>query len=343
MVPAETGLGMLFLQFKKFITRHNLFTDKDAVVVAVSGGVDSMVLLDLMCRLSHRMHFKVSVAHVNHLMRGLASDADERLVRRVSKSFGVQCDILRKRPPQGRNLQDGARKIRYTFFKRIAAKRGASVIATAHHLDDQAETILMHLVRGSGLKGLTGMRPISSNGSIDIIRPLLFASRLDIERYAGKMRVAYRDDATNTTTKYARNRVRLRLMPAFKEINPRIVKGLAAMGERFAEDEESLQAFACEAFGQSMIHTYAGEVALRRQAYVGLPSAIRKRVLRLAFEKASGSTVNLNSDQLGRMDGIATGGRKNATYRLPSPWGFFRNGEVLKFVSKVVASRRVIG
>ncbi|MFH0799740.1 MAG: tRNA lysidine(34) synthetase TilS [Pseudomonadota bacterium] len=320
---------MLFPKFKKFMADNDLIREGDGVIVAVSGGIDSMVLLDLFCRVAGPMKLSLRAAHVNHMLRDRASGEDEALVRKFCGKMGIPCEVQRRRPPAGKNLQDAARRIRYDFFKSSAEKGRAFSIATAHHMDDQAETILLHLIRGAGLAGLAGMRPKARIGALKLVRPLLFASRAEIEQYAKQRHIEYNDDATNATVKYARNSVRHRLIPLLKEFNPRIVENIAAIGDRADADEKALRLFAEESLDQALTRNSRDEIWLSRQAWLPLPQAVRGRMLRAAFERASGSAKDLNADQLLRMDSIAAGPRPSGSYRLPAPWKFHRDGDLI--------------
>ncbi|HPM42016.1 MAG TPA: tRNA lysidine(34) synthetase TilS, partial [bacterium] len=320
---------MLLPRFKKFASDRALFARGDGVVLAVSGGVDSMVMLDLFGRLSGPWNLELTVAHVNYGLRGRASDADERFVRMECESRGVRFELLRQGVRKDENLQNEARRIRYRFLGETAARRGARVVATAHQMDDQAETILLHLIRGSGLRGLAGMSEKSAQGKLSIVRPLLFATRREIADYAKRRGVASREDRTNTQTAYTRNRIRHLIIPALEKLNPRIVGTLSSMGERLHQDELALDLVAAEAFEEAVASFEEGETVLRRAALKELPAGIRNRAFRLAFEKASGSSVDLKADQIAKMAAISERENPRGSYRLPSPWIFTREKDLL--------------
>jgi len=331
---------MIFSRFKKFVRENDLLGGGGGVVLAVSGGVDSMVMLDLFWRLSVLQGISVSVAHVNYGLRGRDSDADERLVRKICESRELQLDVLRKRPSKGKNLQDDARLVRYRFLGETAAKRGARIIATAHHMDDQAETILLHVIRGSGLRGLAGMSAKGARGPLTLIRPLLFASRKEIEIYAKRHRVRSRRDKTNSKSAYTRNRIRHSLLPALAKFNPRIVEALCEMGKRLKGEDDALALVALEAFEDSAAVSEQGRVSLRRSIFCEFPRGLRSRLLRLAFEKATGSTADLNADQIDKMDSIALKKGPGGQYRLRAPWKFVRDGDLITIRSSATKCDR---
>lgn len=330
----------LFASFKKNIIDHKLLEAGEKVVVSVSGGIDSMVMLDMLVRLSGTMKFDMTVAHANHGLRGKASDADEALVRETAARLKILCNVERLAPPKKENVQNAARTLRQGFLKRIAKKHGASVVYLGHHLGDQAETILLHLIRGSSLAGLRGMSSTSYLGELRLVRPMLFASRADIEEYATKRSIAFREDATNVKTCYRRNEIRHTLMPLIRELNPRIETRLAFMAELIAEDDDALEAIAEAFFNETLVSEAKDQISLSRKSYLTMPAAIRRRMLRLAYTTLTGSSADLNSDQLTRMDQIALSNRLSGEYRLPALWQFIREGELISISARKAEKNR---
>lgn len=319
---------MLFNSFKKFIADNGLISDGDRIVVAVSGGIDSMVLLDLLCRLAGTHGLEVMAAHINHGLRGKDSDLDEMLVHERSEHYGIRC-LAKQKKPVGENIQDCARRIRYDFLEMVARKFLAGSIAVAHHMDDQAETVLIHLLRGTGLRGLVGMRPLARIGEMNLIRPLLATPRYDIETYAEARHIPYRDDRTNAGEKYLRNRIRHKLLPLLCEFNPKIALHLASLADRLADDDEALELVAKTSLDSILTNSRKSGLSFNRKVFISLPSSIRKRLLREAFVRASGDAKDLNADQIAKMDHIALSPKGMASYRLPSRWRFERNDNSL--------------
>lgn len=321
--------SMLFPRFKKNIVEGGFIRMGEYVVVAVSGGIDSMALLNLFLKLSQTMRLRLVVAHVNYGLRGRASEADEKLVRKVCAIAGIPCEVLKGKKLEKANLQDSARRLRYDYFKKVASKYGASIIVTAHHKDDEAETILLHLIRGAGPRGFSGIRPMTQLDRFRILRPLLFALRSDIEKYAKKHRVLFRSDATNTKAKYFRNVIRAKLMPELKKYNPKIVDSLVRIAKLSADDDDALSLVAREAFEEAMSEANSEQVSMKREFYENFPVAIRRRILRMAYEELHGSTKDLNADQIKHMDELATGPRKDSSYRLPAAHKFVRKDDLI--------------
>ena len=205
----------MYAQFKKFVYRHALMTPDDRVLLGVSGGLDSVVLLHL----TRRFTRNVAVAHVNYKLRGRESDNDARWIQRLCHEWGVPCFVKEysvAEPEKGRSVQMAARALRYRWFNELAEEKQFTRIATAHHSNDQAETVLLNLVRGTGMAGLKGI-PVKR---MNIIRPLLFASKQDLEQYAHQHELNWREDSSNQEIKYKRNYLRKKVIPQLEKLNP---------------------------------------------------------------------------------------------------------------------------
>lgn len=319
----------MYPRFKTNFIKNCVLSKNGIVIAAVSGGIDSMVMLDLFSRLARNMPLEIHVAHVNYMLRGRDSDADEALVRRAAGRLGMPCSVLKKKPGSGANLQDEARRIRYDFFSGLMRRHNANLIAVAHNMNDQAETMLLHLIRGSGLSGLAGMRPFSSADGLMIARPLLPFTRDEIRVYARERGIKYREDKSNLRAKYARNALRLSLIPLLQKFNSRIVRILANTGRLISEEDEAISLIAGEAFGQALVKSDSSSIEMSRDSFIHLPVALRKRVLRVAFARLAGSAKDLNSDQLEKMDSMSIRELGEGSYRLPSSCRFIRRGELL--------------
>ena len=204
--------------FQRYLQRHELATHEDRILLTVSGGVDSMVLLDLFARSG----YQIGVAHCNFCLRGAESDEDEVVVAEQAARYGVPCynrrfDTKGEMERTGESMEMAARRLRYAWFEELSREEGYSAIAVAHHADDSVETFFINLLRGTGLRGLTGI----STQVGRIIRPLMFATRKEILEYAIAQHLPFREDSSNRSTKYLRNKVRLGLIPRIREINPK--------------------------------------------------------------------------------------------------------------------------
>jgi len=238
-------------QVVRYVRHVPMLVPGELVVVAVSGGIDSAVLLYTLSALRQRLSIQLHCAHLNHQFRGAEAERDAEFVRNFSAQLGLPCSIETRNVPEfvrqhKLSPQDAARQLRYEFLTALADRLGASKIATAHTADDQAETVLMGLIRGVGLHGLGGIQPIM-NGTI--IRPFLHITRQDIATFAGVAGVEFVEDSSNASRKYLRNAVRLDLLPLLKEqFNPAIVTRLGMYARRFREDAECVEQIARERY-----------------------------------------------------------------------------------------------
>lgn len=222
----------LLESFRRYVADNRLASLDDRILLTVSGGVDSMVLLSLFVRSGYR----VGVAHCNFQLRGEESDEDEVSVAAEAARYGVpfynrRFDTAGEMERTGESMEMAARRLRYAWFDALSREQGYTAIAVAHHADDSVETFFINLLRGTGLKGLTGI----STQLGRIIRPLLFASRKEIVEYAVANRIPFREDSSNRSTKYLRNKIRLGLIPRIREINPKFTdlmrRNLSRLGD----------------------------------------------------------------------------------------------------------------
>ncbi len=210
------------------IEAHRLLKPGETVLVAVSGGVDSMVLLQLMHELAREQKWKLVVAHFNHRLRGTASEADERLVRRTAKQLGLRClnasgQVKKQASLDGLSVEMAARKLRHEFLARAAHRCGAQKIALAHHADDQLELFFLRLLRGAGSQGLSGMlwqNPSPADAKLHLVRPLLNIPKAWISACAKARKISFREDASNRSYEIMRNRIRHELLPLLRTYQP---------------------------------------------------------------------------------------------------------------------------
>ncbi len=236
------------------------------VVVGVSGGVDSVALAHMLWK----QGVTLTVAHFNHGLRGAESDADERLVKDLAQAWGVPFYAQKAVRPTRGNVEDELRKQRYAFLESVRVRVGAEAIAVAHHMDDQAETVLMHLRRGAGLRGLCGMHSLNKK----IVRPLLGVRKSDLSAYARKHRLPSRHDASNDDTGLERNFIRHRVIPALERESKSIVEDLAHLS---LAAQAMLKKLQNEVRGWLKEHALGG--AFERAAFLKLEPAMREEVL----------------------------------------------------------------
>ena len=245
------------------------------LLAAVSGGADSVALLRLLCEERDRRPDDLTLyaIHVNHGLRGADADADEAFVLALCGRLRVPCRAVRLTPP-AHPSEDWAREARYRALTAEARRLGAAVVL-AHHSRDQAETLLLHLLRGSGLNGLCGMRPVSGRDGVTLLRPLLAVSPEALRAYLTRLGQDWREDASNAADDYLRNRVRHHLLPMMEELAPGAAGRLAGTAERLRADEEALAAAA-----EHFLTAHSAERLLDKPATALQPEGLRARILR---------------------------------------------------------------
>ncbi|MBK8026563.1 MAG: tRNA lysidine(34) synthetase TilS [Chloroflexi bacterium] len=245
-----------------------------------------MALLHALASLRSAFHVTLFVATLDHGIRGVAGEEDARFVEATAKEWGIACERGRIDVPalavaQGLSLEQAARTARYEFFASVASGLGIQKIAVAHHADDQAETVLLHMVRGSGLNGLAGMRwisPLPSDPTLTLIRPFLNLRRSEIEAYAQEQELAAREDATNADTTFTRNRLRHDVLPLLRTINADVDGALTRLADNAASDEEFLEMTLSTASAD--LATFLDErVILKRADFVALHPALQRRLI----------------------------------------------------------------
>ncbi len=277
---------MLLERFTQYINANRLVCPDDTIILAVSGGPDSLCLLHLFNRLAGRYNLKLIVAHLNHRLRPEA-DQEESGVAALAANLGWDfesevVDIRSYKMKQHLSEEAAGRQARYRFFVEIARKHGAKAVALGHHRDDQAETVLLNILRGCSVDGLAGMRPSSSYQGIRLIRPLLAFRRSEIEAYCDENDLDPFTDSSNLEQNYRRNRLRLNLIPHLAEkYNPQIVEALAGLGELAAADRLFLGRLACRK-AKTLIRRGYNRITINQDALTSLAEALQGRVMLLA-------------------------------------------------------------
>ena len=284
------------------------------VMIGLSGGADSVALLCLLCEIRERRDMRLVAVHVHHGLRA-ASDEDERFVAALCAAKRVPLRVYHLSPPPHAG-EDWAREERYRCFREADAAEGNAPILLAHHRDDQAETMLLHLLRGVGLTGLGGMRRETEREGLHIIRPLLAFSREELRAYLRAIGQDWREDDSNEGDAYLRNRVRHQLMPLMEELMPGSARRIAESASRLQEDEDALQSLAAANLPPP------GERYLCRKTLSSLSPALRKRSLRMLWEREAGRSMSERSLSAAQTEALAAlltapvGSRCN----LPGDW-----------------------
>lgn len=280
------------------VKKFNLIDEGDKVVIGVSGGPDSITLLNALYNLKDKLGCELVVAHVNHQIREEA-EAETEYVIDFCNRLGVECfvkrvNVIAKSADEKIGTEEAGRKARYDFFEEVLNKVGANKIATAHNANDNAETVLMNIFRGAGTSGLKGIEPIRDN---KYIRPLIECERKDIEEYCERLNLQPKIDKSNFENVYTRNKVRNILIPEIKEMfNPNIIEALNKLSVVARQENDYLQNVSNQILNNDLIISYNKEdkmLILDLKKFNKLDIVIRKRIVLSCIEKVMGSTQGI--------------------------------------------------
>lgn len=295
--------------------QHQLVHEQDYILVAVSGGVDSVALLHLLLQMSAATPLKLEIVHMNHRLRGDEANRDQQFVAALSAQYHLPCHSRQVNVPKfiARNnlsVEEGARILRFRFFEQVLTRTGATSLAMGHHADDQVETIIDHFLRGSGLRGLSGMAPKRDR----YIRPLLFATRDEIETYATSHSLHYLIDSTNEMPIYRRNRIRCDLIPYLKkEYNPALPSIVLRTAGIMREAEDFLNETSKSAFETCLISLKKNKIILEIDSFLNYFIIIQKYIIyqildRLVFPRSFLTTETM--DRILKIAGAKATGKK---------------------------------
>ncbi len=299
------------------------------LVVAVSGGPDSLALLHAVHHLRETLDLRLHGAHLDHGLRGDASDADARFVAETFRGLGIEfaleaADVASVRRERRLSLEEAARELRYDFLARVAARCGADAVAVGHTSDDQAETVLMHILRGAGLTGLRGMEPLTrrtiSGRSVALVRPLLGVARRETVDYCEALGLEPRTDESNLSTALGRNRVRLELLPLLEQYNPAIRDALVRLSRSAARDLAYMESETDKTWDWT-VRVDEKMATIDRAAFSGLNPALQHYVLRRAVQASRGDVEDLEQNHVEDMARLMAG-PAGRTLNLPSGMQF---------------------
>ena len=309
-----------------FIREHHLADAGQTVLVAVSGGQDSVCLLHLLHHLQPELGIKLHVAHLDHQLRGKESAGDARYVAKLVRSLGIPAtiekrDVAAYQKEHGLSLEEAAREVRYNFLAETTAAVGAAAVAVGHTLDDHVETILLHLVRGTGTRGLRGLRPVTkrrvSGKELKIVRPLLTVRRAETGEYCTSFQLQPRQDASNLSLEPLRNRVRLELLPLLQNYNSGIFEALQRTAQIAGDDIAHLEGEAAR-YWPKVADKQGDVIVLDKKALLKLPVSVQRYLLRQAVETAAG---NLKDIEARHIEEIMQAMDKPASKQISLPYG----------------------
>jgi tRNA(Ile)-lysidine synthase len=294
MPPSSTPSdpGDLLTTVQQTLADHHMLTPGDRILIGVSGGPDSMALLHLLDRLAAGLKIRLGIAHLNHCLRGPSADNDASVVNRAALTLKIPCHTARARVIKvkqklGLSLEEAGRRVRYAFFNRTMVDAGYNKLALGHQSDDNAEQVLMALLRGAGLRGLSGIAPVRDNR---IIRPLINARRTQIEDYLSKAGIAFVSDASNDDLRFVRNRVRKRLLPLLAvEYNPRIADHLNRLADLTRTEAAWTDGLVAVEYERALIARQEGVIRLSSNALNEAHPALARRLVLAALQDLTGN------------------------------------------------------
>jgi len=330
-----------------FIQRYSLVSPEEIVVVGVSGGADSVCLLHVLAKWRKGLGIKLHVAHLNHQLRGVESEADAKYVSNLAGSLGIPVTIDRQdvaayRIERNFSVEEAARELRYAFLARVAKKVGANRIAIGHTRDDQVETILMHILRGTGITGLCGLAPCSpmaydsqgmslpasplslraKRSNLLVIRPLLDITREETTSYCQEHQLDPRIDSSNRSLSFFRNRLRLQLLPLLRQYNPSVDQALLRLADIAKEDNTFIEQQASGLWDE-VARQENNAIYLDRKQIASLPIALQRQLLRAAVTKLAGDTRDIEASHIEAARSLLN---KPVGKRISLPHGFICQG-----------------
>ncbi|MDP3955029.1 MAG: tRNA lysidine(34) synthetase TilS [bacterium] len=307
----------------RYVRRHGVLTAGERTLLAVSGGQDSSALLLIVSSLAAELGLEVAVAHFDHRLRSRGeARADEEAVRKLARALGLPFvtgsgDARARAARRHESMEEAARNLRFAFLAREAKRMNAGAVVLGHTRDDRAETVLMHVLRGSGLDGLIGLRPRSEwpfGRGPALARPLLAVTRAETGRYCREAGLSPRDDPTNLLLEATRNRLRHELLPSLRRMNPRLDDALCRLGDASAAAVAHLDAEAEDAW-QTLATTGRGAVAFPGADFEGLSPAVRARLLRRAVRRLAGPAADVEAVHVEALEDAL--GKRRAAVALP--------------------------
>jgi tRNA(Ile)-lysidine synthase len=325
-----------------FVQRHSLIPPEEIVVIGVSGGADSVCLLHVLAKWQKELGIKLHVAHLNHRLRGVESEADAKYVSDLAASLGIPVTIDRQdvaayRAEKKGSIEEAARELRYVFLAKTARKVGANRIAIGHTKDDQVETILMHILRGTGITGLRGLAPCSpmaydNQGTLNtgqwhsnllVIRPLLDITREETMSYCQEHQLDPRIDSSNLSLSFYRNRLRLQLLPLLRQYNPSVEQALLRLADIAKEANAFIEQQASELW-DGVARQENKAIHLNKGQTVNLPIALQRQLLRAAIARLAGDTRDIEANHIEAVKGLLN---KPVGKRISLPHGLVCYGE----------------
>lgn len=314
-------------RFLATIKKYNMIQNGDGIVIGLSGGPDSLTLLHLFSHIKDQYNLKLYAAHINHNLRGEESEEDQKFVEEICDKWGIplfieNSDINKIAEDKKVSLEEAGRQVRYDFFERVRIKTDSNKISVAQNKNDNAETILMRITRGTGIEGLSGIKPVRDN----IIRPLIEIGRDEIENYCSENNLQPRIDSTNFKKIYTRNKIRLELIPYIKnEFNPKIIDTINRMGILVDTDNNFILQCAKDALNEVIIKDTKEYIKISREKLSKLHVAVISRIIRVIIEKHCGNVIDIEYVNIDKAIEFINKARTGSSIDLPKGLKLKRN------------------
>lgn len=335
---------MIFDKVLSTINKHNLIQKGDKIVLGLSGGPDSVCLLHVLNRLKKDFNIEIYAAHLNHQIRGIEAQKDALYVSKLCEDMGIIFFVKSINVPkycenEGLSLEEGARKLRYEMFYEIKDKIKANKIAIGHNLNDQAETVMMRIMRGTGLKGLKGIDYIRDNC---IIRPILDVERNEIEEYCEAYNLNPRIDKTNLENIYTRNKIRLDLLPYMKDnFNSNVIESIVRMSNSLKSDNDYIEKEAEAKFREVSNIKEKGFVEINLDDFVCLHDAIKVRVLRNSIKHILGDTNFVDQRHIEDIMSLEDNSKVNKMLTLPRNIFVYRKKDSIILTNEEIVNEEI--
>lgn len=347
MPPSSTPSDnqRLVATVKRTLADERLLDTGDRVLVGVSGGPDSMVLLHVLNLLATELGIRLGVAHLNHGLRGVQAEHDAQMVKKAAARLGlshhiVNARVIKVKQGLGLSLEEAGRRVRYAFFQKVMIDEGYNKLALGHHLNDNAEQMLMALLRGSGPKGLSGIPPCRQRR---IVRPLIKVPRQQIEAYAKQKGIGFVTDESNQDPRFVRNRIRHQLLPLLAaEYNPRIENQLSQLAETMRLEDEWIDGLIVPFYAEALSHREKDRLSFRIDALKRMHPALLRRCLRRGLLELAGTLKRIGFGHIQSIQTLLEEGIDGKTIHLPSGGRARRNGGHLELI-RVAHYRRQAG
>ncbi|HOW87956.1 MAG TPA: tRNA lysidine(34) synthetase TilS [Candidatus Omnitrophota bacterium] len=287
----KTFSQTLLSRFKAHLLEKRFFRPRQKILIACSGGPDSVALFHLLKALASEYRWRLALIHFNHKLRPRAAKTDERFVKSLARKFKVPFyggtgDVKREARTQKISIEECARQMRYDFFLRTAKAKKIFTVVLAHTQNDQAETVLMRILQGTGLRGLQGIREKFKMGGVNLIRPFLAFTKKELLHFLHERSIPFRSDQSNDSSRFIRNRIRLKLIPVLqRNFNPRVIEALSRIPAIAAEENKLISGLETKAWQKCFKRKRRACVELRRSFFLQHPSALQFRVAEKALKK----------------------------------------------------------